>query len=200
MELLPLGGQLQLLLLRISRLLHELLLGVLHVLMDLVRVIRIGNPLTILEVTILPVFDVERAIREVELSLAVLLVVQEATDVHCAIGSPQSPLPVAPVSLPHSNVSLSRLEEGFALAMSLATHPVALIEVAIVEVAAAKAVPLVVCPLALVLIVAHIRAILGNKSALPFTHSDSQGTFVIAVLVSPQAQVTGTRITTSTQG
>ena len=110
-----------------------------------------------------------------------LLVLDEGPHVHSPIGTPESSLPVPPVSLPQTNVSLACLQEGLAFTVALAAKPMPLVQVAIVKVAPSKSFTTVLSPFALILVISRIRAILGNEATLSLSHADSTGVLRFAI-------------------
>ena len=93
---------------------------------------------------------------------------------------------MASVSFPHAHVPLTGLQERLAFAVTFASYPLSFVQIAIVKVAATVAVPLVVCPFAMILIVSQVLLVLRDETTLAFSHAHSQLTLVIARLAAPE--------------
>ena len=86
-----------------------------------------------------------------------LLIIHKRPYILGPISSPQCPLPMPPICLPHADIPLACLQESRALAMALASKPLALVKVTIVVVAsAAWAVAFVVGPVAHILVASDV--------------------------------------------
>ena len=104
-----------------------------------------------------------------------LLIIHKRAHILRPICSPQRPLPMPPICLPHADIPLACLQESRALAMALASKPLALVKVTIVVVAsAAWAIALVVGPVAHILVASNVCAIFGYEATIAFSHANPE--------------------------